>query len=82
MLILSVTALLTKELGVPLAAAVELAEKLVRNGGAHKSPAGVDVRLDLQRLRSAMLERLENAVEIAPIPRRGRPPKTKTGRLD
>ena len=82
MLILAAAALLIKEIGVPLAAAVEIAERLARNAGEYKSAGGVDVRLDLPRLRSAMLERLENAVEIAPVPRRGRPPKTKTGRLD
>jgi hypothetical protein len=29
-----------------------------------------------------LLHRLENAVEIAPIPPRGRPPRNTTGRLD
>ena len=82
MLILAATALLINELGVSLAAAIEIAERLAGNGGEYESPGGVKIRLDLQRLRSTMLERLENAVEIAPVPRRGRPPKTKTGRLD
>lgn len=82
MLILAVAALLINELGVSLAAAIEIAQRLAGNGGGYTSPGGVEIRLDLQRLRSAMLERLENAVEIAPVPRRGRPPKTKTGRLD
>jgi len=81
-LILAAAALLIKEIGVPLAAAVEIAERLAGNGGEYKSPGGVDVRLDLPKLRSTLLKRLENAVEIAPVPRRGRPPKTKTGRLD
>ncbi len=82
MLILAAAALLINELGVSLAAAIEIAERLAGNGGEYESPGGVEIRLDLQRLRSTMLERLENAVEIAPVPRRGRPPKTKTGRLD
>jgi hypothetical protein len=82
MLILAAAALLIKELGVPLAAAVEIAEGLVGNNGQYESPGGAEIRLDLQSLRSTVLERLENAVEIAPVPRRGRPPKTKTGRLD
>ena len=82
MLILAAAALLINELGVSLAAAIEIAERLAGNGGGYESPGGVEIRLDLQRLRSTMLERLENAVEIAPVPRRGRPPKTKTGRLD
>jgi hypothetical protein len=29
-----------------------------------------------------LLERLEHAVEMAPLPRRGRPPQKTTGRLD
>ena len=82
MLILAVAALLINELGVPLGTAIEMAERLAGNGGEYKSPGGVVIRLDLQLLRSTMLERLENAVEIAPVPRRGRPPKNKTGRLD
>jgi len=82
MLILAAATLLINELGVSLAAAIEIAERLAGNGGEYESPGGVEIRLDLQRLRSTMLERLENAVEIAPVPRRGRPPKTKTGRLD
>jgi hypothetical protein len=40
------------------------------------------VEIDLQSFQTALLERLESAVEIAPIPRRGRPPANKTGRLD
>ena len=40
------------------------------------------IELDLQEFRDHLLSQLEHAVEVAPIPRRGRPPKNTTGRLD
>jgi len=82
MLILGIAALLIHELSMPLAVAIGIAQGLARNGGEHTTREGVWIRLNLERLRSTLLERLETAVEIAPLPRRGRPPKTKTGRLD
>jgi hypothetical protein len=42
----------------------------------------VSIEMDLGAFRLSLLERLERAVEIAPIPKRGRPPSNKTGRLD
>ena len=82
MLILAIATLLINEIGIPLGTAIEIAETLADNQGEYASRQGVAIRLDLEKLRSTVLERLENAVEIAPAPRRGRPPKTKTGRLD
>jgi hypothetical protein len=82
LLILSIAALLIHELSMPLAPAIRIAAGLSRNGGEHTTREGVWIRLNLERVRSMLLERLENAVEIAPLPRRGRPPKNKTGRLD
>ena len=82
MVILGIAALLVHELSMPLAAAIGIAQGLARNGGEHTTREGVWIRLNLERLRSTLLERLETAVEIAPLPKRGRPPRTKTGRLD
>lgn len=82
MLILAIAALLIDELGMPLAAAIRIAEGLAVNSGEHTTTEGVGIRLSLERFRSALVERLENAVEIAPFPRRGRPQKNKTGRLN
>jgi hypothetical protein len=59
-----------------------MAEDLATNEGRHVTSQGLIVALDLSRLQTVLLGRLENAVEIAPIPKRGRPPKNKTGRLD
>jgi hypothetical protein len=79
---LSIATLLINELGIPLAGAIEIAGKLASSGGQYTTPEGVTLQLNLEKVRGDLLERLENAVEIAPAPRRGRPPKTKTGRLD
>ena len=82
LLILSIAALLINQLGLSLSRAVTMAEALATNNGLYTSPRGVGIQLDLDGLRSKLLERLEHAVEVAPIPKRGRPPKNKTGRLD
>jgi hypothetical protein len=82
LLILSIAALLSNELGISLSRAATLAETLASNNGLYTSPLGVGIHLDLEGLRSKLLERLEHAVEVTPIPKRGRPPKNKTGRLD
>jgi len=82
LLILSIAALVINDLGISLSRAVRMAETLANNNGLYASPGGVGVQMDLEGLRSRLLERLERAVEVAPIPKRGRPPKNKTGRLD
>lgn len=82
LLILSITALLINQLGVSLSRSATMAEALASNDGLYTSPRGVAILLDLEGLKSKLLERLEHAVEVAPIPKRGRPPKNKTGRLD
>ena len=82
LVILGIALMLIKDLEMPVASAVKVAEQLARNGGRYSSPEGLTVDLSLDKITASLIERLENAVEIAPIPRRGRPPKTKTGRLD
>jgi hypothetical protein len=82
LLILSIAALLINELGISLSRAARLAETLASNNGLYTSPGGLAMQLDLEGLRFSLLERLEHAVEVAPAPKRGRPPKNKTGRLD
>jgi hypothetical protein len=82
LLILSIAALLINELGISLSRAARMAETLASNNGLYTSPGGLAMQLDLEGLRFNLLERLEHAVEVAPAPKRGRPPKNKTGRLD
>lgn len=82
LLVLALTALLVEELGLPTAKAIIAAEGIINSGGRYSAARGVSIELDLTAFRSELLEQLEHAVEVAPIPRRGRPPKDKTGRLD
>jgi hypothetical protein len=82
LLVLALAVLLIQELGVPTLKAIALAEDLAKNEGRHSANQGLNLELDLVSFRERLLERLENAVEVAPAPRRGRPPLNKTGRLD
>jgi hypothetical protein len=82
LLVLALTALLIEELGLSTAKAIVAAEGIVNSGGRYSAARGVSIELDLSAFQSGLLEQLEHAVEVAPIPRRGRPPKDKTGRLD
>jgi hypothetical protein len=82
LLVLALTTLVTQELGAPLPKAIAIAEGLLRDKGHYESPRGFSLIIDLSALRANLLERLENAVEMAPVPRRGRPVANKTGRLD
>lgn len=81
LLTLAVATVLTSELGIALARAIEIAGQLTATGGLYTSRQGVTIQLNLEELKAGLLERLENAVEMAPVPRRGRPPENKTGRL-
>lgn len=82
LLVLALAVLLVQELGVPTPRAIALAQDLAKNEGRHLANQGLNLELDLVPFRGRLLERLENAVEVAPTPRRGRPPLNKTGRLD
>jgi hypothetical protein len=82
LLILALALLLIQELELTTLKALEVAKSLATNEGNHIVPQGLSLTLDLQSFRTRLLQRLENAVEIAPIPTRGRPPGSKTGRLD
>lgn len=82
LVILGLTALLNRELGLPTAEAIRVAEEIAKTNGQYFARHGLSVQIDLALFQASLLERLENAVEIAPVPRRGRPPTSKTGRLD
>jgi hypothetical protein len=73
---------LSRDVAIPLAKALEFAESIVQAGGRISTPAGIVISVDLSALRSELEAALIAAVEIAPTPHRGRPPKNKTGRLD
>jgi hypothetical protein len=82
LLVLALTAFLIQELGAPAPKAIEIAAALLGNEGRYESPRGLSLILDLAAFQAGLLERLEIAVEMAPVPRRGRPTANKTGRLD
>jgi hypothetical protein len=82
LLVLGLAVLLIQELGLPTPKAILLSEHLATNDGRYVAPQGLNVAIDLPSFRAQLLESLENAVEIAPAPRRGRPPLNRTGRLD
>ncbi len=82
LLILALTALVIDELGMSTTKAIVVAEGIVKNGGRYPVAQGLSIELDLAGFQTGLLEQLENAVEIAPAPRRGRPPTNRTGRLD
>ena len=82
LLVLALTTFLIQELGAPTPKAIGIAEVLLRNAGRYQSPRGLSLTLNLSAFQTSLFEHLENAVEMAPVPRRGRPPANKTGRLD
>jgi hypothetical protein len=82
LLALALSALLINEFAIPATNAIEVAEAMILHGGRHSAAAGLTIEIDLPGFQNALLQRLERAVEIAPTPRRGRPPTNKTGRLD
>lgn len=82
LIILGLTTLLIGELGLSTTNALSVAEGIVNTNGRHIARQGLSVQIDLASFQANLLERLESAVEIAPVPRRGRPPASKTGRLD
>ena len=82
LIILRIAILLINDFGMRLASAIDVAAEVADKGGEFTSPNGVTIKLDLANIRTDLLERLENAVEVAPAPRRGRPLKNKTGRLE
>lgn len=75
LLVLAIARELQLEMGTPLGAALEIAHQVAAGG----HPDGVRrgalcIVVDLARLRDALEERLADAMESAPTPRRGRPP--------
>jgi hypothetical protein len=79
---LAVTILLMSKLHVPTARALDLARSLIGNGGRFLVVEGLVLEIDLKALEDTLHERLEYALEAAPVLKRGRPATSKTGRLD
>lgn len=67
---------LTRELHMPLPKALEWANRV--SSGENPAKGGyVGIAIDLEALERQLLDRLAYAVEVAPVPRRGRPPRVR-----
>jgi len=82
LILLAIAIVLIRDLELPASKALMVATQLRQSQGTVALPGGVQIRIDIQQITTVLLERLEHAVEIAPLPRRGRPPQKTTGRLD
>ena len=80
-LILGIALRLMQSFGIPMSRSIGLALKLVEGFGQYNSPDGPSLSVNFPALVGHINERLAAAVEIAPVPHRGRPPQNKTGRL-
>jgi hypothetical protein len=80
--VLALAVLLIRELGLPTSKAIAVAEQVASTQGRYTVPQGLTLALNLSQFRRELLHQLERAVEMAPVPKRGRPPKSKTGRLE
>src|ERR1700674_3785396 len=70
LLVLALAVVLIQEFGLPTSKAIALAEVLTKNEGRYSAQQGLNLNLDLVSFRLQLLERLEHAVEIAPVPKR------------
>jgi hypothetical protein len=67
---------LNRALGVPTARALKLSNELISAGGREVRLAGspsISLRADVDTMARALNARLERALEMTPIPKRGRP---------
>jgi hypothetical protein len=74
-LTLHIALLLVEHLEMPLGRALSLATKLAQpaESGGHILSQGLSIVLDLDQATELVAQRLSRAVEITPLPRRGRP---------
>ena len=75
-LTIAVARAIALDLGLPLARALGLARELVAGAGRLTCPGGTSLSFDVDGMRGAIAQRLEDAAEVLVAPRRGRPPTT------
>ena len=74
LLMLEVALMLQRSLKIPISRAVEVAGELISARGREVAlESGVILRVDVDSISHRLQTRLEHALEITPIPRRGRP---------
>lgn len=66
---------LSDALDIPAGRALRLAHELLQDAAASTTGKGITVTVDIQAIESDLAERLAHAVEISPVPKRGRPPR-------
>ena len=71
---LSLAMNLIENLEIPTANALRLAASVIDADGNLQTSFGLRINIDLPATRARLELRLAQAVEIAPVPRRGRPP--------
>jgi hypothetical protein len=77
-LILEIALRLINAYGLPLPKALELAARLVSTrSGRLTLDAQISLLADVDVIEGQVTDSLAQAVEVAPSPRRGRPPATK-----
>src|SRR3954467_11769011 len=81
LLTIAIARTLAAGFGVPVSRALEIAQQLLSSEGT-LTTGSLKLDLEVAGLRSRVIADLERAVEVAPLPRRGRPPKNTTGRLE
>ena len=69
---LDVALRLSRMLGASMSASLHLAAQLLE--GEPTAGEGITISIDRSSLEAELIDRLAHAVEIAPSPRRGRPP--------
>jgi hypothetical protein len=76
LLTLEIALVLGRTLGVPIAYALNISNELIatREGEIQLSgPPSITLRVDVDAMERALNARLERALEMTPIPKRGRP---------
>ena len=77
-LTLEVALRISNALGISTSRALDLTARLLRQPAADmvslEIGQGISMSIDMKEVRDGLLERLAHAVEVAPSPRRGRPP--------
>ncbi|HEX6574573.1 MAG TPA: hypothetical protein VF042_06335 [Gemmatimonadaceae bacterium] len=76
LLLIELALRLSRALSIPMGKAIVLASSIHRSEHATvQVEQGITLAVDLDILRGHLNQRLAEAVEVAPIPRRGRPPR-------
>ena len=75
LLSLEIAIRLSEALSIPTARALQLAQELIGKPSGSTTGKGITLTVDLESIKSELTDRLAHAVEIAPLPKRGRPAK-------